>query len=99
MRRTAIAHVVFGVNLEEADVRMRFDDGTVVLGLQTDTAATRDFAGIGNKGRLGHEKPLWQARKEAGRAAPALHRVRLWASGCRVLSASTWRCTYPSEPV
>ena len=41
MRRTSRAHIVLRMHLEEADVGQRFDDGAVVLGLETDSGSLR----------------------------------------------------------
>ena len=39
VRRPASAHVVFRVDLEEAEVGPRLDDGVEVLGLEADAGA------------------------------------------------------------
>ena len=41
MGRPALPHVVLGMDLEPADIRRGFEDGTVVLGLQPDAGAGR----------------------------------------------------------
>ena len=47
MRRTAGAHVVLGVHLEEADIGMAVEDGAVVLGLEAEAGAWRQGDGLG----------------------------------------------------
>src|SRR5438876_10479534 len=44
MRRPARAHIVFGVDLEEADVGQRLHDRAIVLGLEADAGARRNAA-------------------------------------------------------
>src|SRR6266478_9773515 len=42
VRRASRAHVIFRMNLKEADVRPGLDDRAVVLGLEADAAPRRD---------------------------------------------------------
>src|SRR5262245_33352741 len=42
MRRAARAHVVLCMNFEEANVRLRVDNGAVMLGLQPDASPRRN---------------------------------------------------------
>jgi hypothetical protein len=42
MRRRARAHVLFAVDLEEADVGQRFNNRAIVLGLEADAGARRN---------------------------------------------------------
>lgn len=57
MRRTAGPHVVFRVNLEEADLWPCLDHGAVMLGLQPDTGAMGHRGRIGRGADLGHGRP------------------------------------------
>ena len=58
--RPALAHVVLGMDFEEADIGLRLDDVPVVLGLEADAAAGRygGRAGHGGCGRARRRAPL-----------------------------------------
>lgn len=52
MRWTTHPHIVFGVNLEEANIRPRFQNGAVMLRLQANTGTVWQNAMVGKMQRF-----------------------------------------------
>src|SRR5216684_1533618 len=95
VRRASRAHVIFRMNLEEADIGPGLDDRAVVLGLEADASAGRN-AVLYERGWKRHGN----LRGDVGRpqcGLPVQSAIKPSASGFPAPSASAWscRCLWP----
>src|SRR5690606_3265083 len=63
MRRTALAHIVFGMYLEETDVRPAGEELAVMLGLQAENGAQGQVVEGRHPGFLPHVSGRWPGRQ------------------------------------
>src|SRR5205814_7412532 len=75
--RASRAHVVFGMNLEETDVRPRLDDRAIVLGLEADATARRNRIFYGRMWKRHLQPP---AKRRCGQDAARPARFNLQSS-------------------
>ena len=65
-------HVVLGVDLEEADIRLRFEDAAKMLGLEAQPAAGRQAGGPRRSNAPCRRRGLDEFRHHGGRSASVL---------------------------
>src|SRR5829696_8267880 len=93
MRRATGAHVVFGMNLEEPDIRLSIEDFPIMLGLEAEACARRQVAAVWHDD---HPDVLFEKTGRPGLPVTALRRP--WAGATPYDRQLPWWCRCRQAP-